>query len=88
VPQCSRVELMETNNQGFNVATFPCEFGVCDATSMTQTSAADVDAMAFGPGADYTIDSTQSYAVKTAFVAKHFLADDSWDLDRIETTLS
>lgn len=54
-PQCSRVEVMEANKLGFTAASYPCEFGVCSNRSKTEQITDDSQ---FGPGSDYTIDST------------------------------
>jgi hypothetical protein len=87
VPQCSRIELMESNIWGFNVASYPCEFGQCEATSASQTSAWDIDSMAYGPGSDNTIDTTKPYSVKTHFYAEVDAEGTKGGLLRIETCL-
>lgn len=86
-PQCSRVELMESNIWGFNVASYPCENGQCEATSASQTSATAIDAMAYGPSSDYTVDTTKPYTVKTQFFAEVDSEGTKGDLLRIETCL-
>ena len=58
---------MEANTQGFITAPHPCENGECEAESQCKRRAYDVDTMAYGPGAEYKIDTTQSFTVQTNF---------------------
>lgn len=83
-PQCSRVELMEANINGFKVQSFPCEFDQCPEGSDT-TEFVDTDE--YGPGANYKIDSTQPFTVKTHFYATADSEGKPQDLARIETCL-
>lgn len=82
-PQCSRVEVMEANKLGFTAASFPCEFGVCSSRSKSKQFTDDSQ---YGPGSDYTIDSTQPFKVTTKFFAPQ--NDGGFgDLVKIETCL-
>jgi len=87
VPQCASVDIMAANKYGFQVESNPCTGGVCDASEVCKAHAKDGDEYAYGPGSEYTIDSTRFYSVKTNFVASN---DDGNPgiLQRIETILS
>jgi hypothetical protein len=88
VPQCQTIDLMEANREGFNVASHPCAFGTCDDVSQTKASASDVDAFAYGAGSAFTIDTTQSYNVKTQFFSDLDVDNYKSDLVSIKTTLT
>lgn len=66
-PNCSRVELMEANINGFKTAAFPCEFDACPSGSPTTEFASRNE---YGPGPEYKIDTTRKFSVTTRFFAK------------------
>jgi len=83
-PQCSRVELMEANTNGFKVASYPCENDQCPESS---ASTEYVNKDEYGPGASYKIDSTQPFTVKTHFYAIADSNGKAQELEKIETCL-
>jgi len=60
----------------------PCAFGACDETSQCSASANAAGSTNYGGAASFTIDTTQKYTVKTAFLKKQD------DLHCIRTTLT
>ena len=87
-PQCASVDVMEANKYGFNTASYPCEFGVCEEVSQCQRRAQEVDRFAYGPGLDYTIDTTKSFTVKTQFFTNEDETEEYTDITSIKTVLS
>ena len=71
---------MEANINGFRAASYPCDFGVCQDSSETQTQ---VSGMQYGYGEDYVINTKLPFNVRT-----RFFKNDSNMLSKIETTLT
>jgi hypothetical protein len=86
-PQCATIDIMEANNVGFNTASLPCEFGVCEEESHCKRRIVD-QPDAYGPGSQYKIDTTQSYNVKTKFYTRTGADGEYTDLRLIKTILT
>jgi len=84
-PPCARAEIFEANTKALSVAMFACTGGACETTSATkqQTSGSQ-----YGPGASYTINSTQPYHVSTKFYSGLDADGYFTGLEYVETTLS
>lgn len=75
---------MEANINGFKAASYPCEFDSCPDGSQTTEFA---PATEYGNGADFKIDTSQKFTVRTRFFANKNDDDTAGDLAKIETCL-
>lgn len=78
-PQCSSIDVMEANRNGFTAAAHPCEGSECDLESQSKNNVNDHDAMSFGPGNKYTINTKKNFNVRTQFYAG--VDEDGWYTD-------
>ena len=79
---------MEANINGFNVAAHLCVNGSCDEESLCKVLVNEADAWNYGSGTEYTINTENSFNVKTQFFATEETDDDLPQLIRIDTTLT
>jgi hypothetical protein len=73
-PGCPSIDVMQSNNYGFELAAHPCAGGECDAQSMCDFKLRDYGSQQYGkdswgPGGSI-IDTTQWFYMKTEFVTK------------------
>lgn len=84
-PQCASIDIMEANIFGFNVQSQSCEFDFCDPSATCMNT---LNEWEYGPSSEYTINSMQSYSVKTQFFARPGNDGEPDALALIRTTLS
>ena len=80
--QCASVDVMLANLYGFNAASH-----AEGQSAQCVRKASDVDALAYGPGPDYTINSQQSYSVRTEFWTNKYESGEYVNVTNIKTYL-